>query len=224
MGNEIILLLSALVDIIFVFLAARLGSKWLFGTVAINLILINIFGAKLVDVFGFTTNAGNVFYACVFLATHFIFERRDGRYARQTIFFGVGTVIVFVALSQSAIVLLGAQSGEGIQKALQTIFLFSPRIAIASILAYIFAQQINITFYTWLKTRLKNKLLWLQSNGANIVAQLVDSTLFFTIAFLDLPGYTLLQAILAGWLIKSLVVMLGVPFLYLDRYLLRRDR
>ena len=154
MENEIILLLSALVDIALVFLAARLGGKWLFGTVAINLILINIFGAKLVDVFRFTTNAGNIFYACTFLATHFILERRDERYARQTILFGVGMVIAFVALSQFAVALLSVPSGEGIQNSLQTIFSFSPRVAIASLLAFAFAQHVNISLYGWLKSKL----------------------------------------------------------------------
>ena len=224
MSNELILFISAAVTVSMVFVAARLGTKWLFGIVGLNLILINIFGSKLIEVFGFVTNAGNIFYACAFLATHFLLERRDVRYARQTILFGVGTVIAFVALSQLAVALLGAPSGEGTQNALQTVFSFSPRIAIASMLAYIFAQHVNISLYAWLKVKTKDRWLWVESNGANIIAQLVDSSLFFTIAFLDLPGDTLLQAIVVGWVIKSFVVMLGVPFLYFDRYLVRRGR
>ena len=222
MENEIILLISALVGITFVFLAARLGVKWLFGVVTLNLILINIFGSKLVEVFGVTTNAGNKFYACAFLATFFIIEQRDVRYAKQVIVFGVGMVIAFVVLSQSALFLVGIPSVEGVQNSLQTIFSFSPRVATASLLAFAFAQHINISLYGWLKSKLGGGL-WLQSNIANTIAQLADSTLFFTIAFIDLPGPVLIQAIFAGWLIKTAVVALGTPLLYLDRYLRRRE-
>ena len=109
-----------------------------------------------------------------------------------------------------------------INSASATLFSFSPRVIIASILAYIFAQYVNIFIYEWLKARTGEKFLWLRSNGANIVSQLVDSLLFFSIAFFDLPGPLLVQTILVGWFLKTLVVSMGTPFLYIDAYLERK--
>jgi uncharacterized integral membrane protein (TIGR00697 family) len=219
MSNESLFIVSALIDILFVLVAARCGKNWLFGTIIINLVIIGIFGAKLITVFGLVTNAGNVFYACVFFATHFLLERYGKREGLKTILLGTSFVLFFVVMSQFATKFIGLPLSDSTNDAILTLFAFSIRITSASILAYIFAQYVNIFFYEWIKKKTQSKYLWLRSNGANIVAQLVDSLLFFSIAFFDLPGPLLVQTILVGWLIKSLVVFIGTPFLYVDRYL-----
>jgi uncharacterized integral membrane protein (TIGR00697 family) len=225
MTNELLLVITALVDICFVFIAARInGSKALYGIIALNLILITIFGIKLITVFGLTTNVGNVFYACVFLATHFLLERQDKKKIYRTIGFGVAAVGFFLVLSQLATCFLSTTPGDIVDNSMSSIFTLSPRIALASILAYIFAQFVNIHIYSWLKTKTGGNFLWLRSNVANILAQLVDSCLFFTIAFLDLPGGVLIQAIFAGWMIKTFVVLMGTPLLYLDAYIFRKKQ
>jgi queuosine precursor transporter len=214
--------LCALVNIVFIFFSARRGTHWLFGTIAINLILVGIFGAKLVSVFGFTTNAGNVFYACVFLATHFILEREGRHTGLKTIWIGSSLVLFFVFMSQFASQFAGLPLSETVNTSISTLFSFSARITFASIIAYAFAQYVNVSVYEWLKTRTRGNFLWLRSNGANVVSQLVDSLLFFTIAFPTLSGPLLVQAILVGWLIKTSVVVIGTPFLYADAYLVRK--
>jgi uncharacterized integral membrane protein (TIGR00697 family) len=186
------------------------------------LILVTIFGGQMITVFGLTTNVGNVFYANVFLATYFLLERFNKKEIYQTIWFGALSVGVFLLLSEFTLLFTNANPESAVNSALTTIFSISPRIALGSILAYIFAQYVNIKIYTHLATRYKGKYLGMRSNIANITAQLVDSCIFFSIAFIDLSGGALLQAILAGWIIKSLVVFIGTPFLYIDRYFLKK--
>lgn len=222
MSSELLLILSALVDISFVLFAARRGLNWLFGAVIVNLILFCIFGDKLINVFGLVTSAGNVFYACVFLATYFLLERHGKRKGLKTIWLGAGFVLFFIAMSQIATKFVGLPVTDVTNDAIVTFFSHSLRITIACIVAYIFGQYINIVIYEWLKERTRKKFLWLRSNGANVVAQLVDSLLFFTLAFSDLPGPFLVQTALAGWLIKIVVVAMGTPFLYVDAYLEER--
>jgi uncharacterized integral membrane protein (TIGR00697 family) len=216
MSNELLIIVTALVNIFGVFLASRLGTRYLFAIIAIDLILISTFGSKLIELFGLVTNAGNVFYACIFLATHFILEQKGTSYTRQTIWFGIGCTALFIVLSQLAVGLSSFDPQDPIASSMRTLFSFSLRIALASLLAYAFSQYVNIALYAWLKAKTQGAYVWLRSNVANICAQLVDSTLFFTIAFLDLPAPALLQAIFAGWLIKVLVVGIGTPLLYLD--------
>lgn len=221
-SNELLFLLATFVELGVVFIAARLGREWLLGTVAVNLILIGIFGAKIISVFGFVTNVGNVFYACVFLATYFLIEQFGKKLARQTIWFGAGLILFFSLMSQIAVNYNGSSLSDTINGASTTLFSFSPRIIIASILAYTFAQYVNIAVFSWIRERTNEKFLWLRSNGANIVSQLLDSMLFFSIAFFDLSGPLLIQAILTGWFLKSLVVLVGTPFLYIEAYLERK--
>ncbi len=222
MPNEVFFLFSALVDILFIWFATRRGIEWLLGTVIVNLILVGIFGAKLITIFGLSTNAGNVFYACVFLATHFILERHGKQKGMKTIWYGGIFVLFFGVMSQLATYSIGVSLSAGVNSAIFTLFSFSLRVTLASLTAFIFAQYVNISIYEWLKVETHGKFLWLRSNGASIIAQLVDSLLFFSIAFFDLPGPLLVQMILVGWLVKTAVVSMGTPFLYIDAYLERK--
>lgn len=218
-SNELLFIFLTLVEIIIVFMAVRLGYEWLIGTIAINLILVGIFGSKLVSIFGFVTNAGNVFYGCVFLATHFIIEKYGKKVAWKTIWFGIGSITFFTLMTQLTIYYKSISLNDSLSDASTTLFSFSLRIIIASISAYIFSQYLNIQIFSWIREKTNGKLLWLRSTVANIASQLLDSMLFFSIAFFDLPGTLLLQAILVGWLLKSLVVLIGLPALYIDKYI-----
>jgi uncharacterized integral membrane protein (TIGR00697 family) len=222
MSSELLLLTIALIDIIFVFIVARSQPLRLFGVIVINLILITIFGAKMVNVFGLTTNIGNVFYACAFLATHFLLLRKNKKDLYNIIWIGALSVIFFTALSQITVLISSPIVGDPVSDHMKALFALSPRIVLASLTGYIFAQFINIYIFDWISVRFKNKYLWLQSNGANIISQFVDSCLFFTIAMIDVSGVVLVQAIIAGWLIKIVVVVLGTPFLYLDKYFINK--
>jgi uncharacterized PurR-regulated membrane protein YhhQ (DUF165 family) len=73
--NELIFIGAVVAALLFVFLAARLGREWLLCSIIANLLLVAVFGAKLISLWGFVTNVGNVPYACVFLATDFLLER-----------------------------------------------------------------------------------------------------------------------------------------------------
>jgi len=215
-SNELLFIFATLVEVTIVFVAARLGREWLFGTIAVNLILIGIFGAKLISVFGLVTNVGNVFYACVFLATHFLIERYGKNNTFHVIWFGLGVVVFFSLMSQFVVYSYGLSLSEVANSSIAMLFSFSPRVIIASILAYLFAQYINISIFSWMSVKTTGKLLWLPSNVAYIISQLVDSMFFFSIAFYDLSGPHLVQAIMIGWLLKSIVVLIGTPFLYFD--------
>ncbi len=214
MSNEWIFLISLIVNIAFVTFCARRGKEWLFGSIVVNLIFIGIFGTKLIDVFGFVTNAGNVFYACVFLATHFLIEKYGRHDGLRTVWIGGSFMVFFLVMSQLVTEYIGIPQSQATNSAINALFSYSPRAIVASVAAYIFAQYINVSIFSYLKERTRDKSLWLRSNAANIVSQLADSLLFFSIAFFDAPGPLLVQMILVGWLVKTFVVMVATPFLY----------
>jgi uncharacterized integral membrane protein (TIGR00697 family) len=218
MSNIALFFVSAFIDILFVLFASRRGLEWLFGTIIVNLILVGIFGSKIISVVGLTTNAGNVFYACVFLATHFLLENHGRRSGLKAIWYGASFMLFFMAMSQLSAQFIATAGGETANAAMLALFSPSVRLISASILGYVFAQSVNIFLYQWIGARYRGRHLWLRSNAANIVGQLVDSLLFFTIAFFDAPGPLLVQMIIGGWVVKTFVVMLGTPFLYIDSY------
>lgn len=214
MSNELLVLLASFLNISFIVFASRQGIEWLYSLIVINLVLVSIFGAKLITLFGFTTNSGNVFYACAFLATHFVIEIYGKDAAIKLIRYGLRFVIFFVVMSQITLAMIGTTNDDSINNAISTLFTFSLRVTFGSLVAYTFAQYINITVYEWLSKITKGKYLWFRSNAANILSQLIDSIIFFSIAFFDLPGFILLQSILIGWVLKIFVVAIGAPALY----------
>lgn len=219
MSNEILLILIAIADVLIIWHAARKGPDRVFGTIVLNLVLANIFEAKFTVIYGLTLDVGNVFYACVFLATYFMLERYGKKIGLKTIWIGAGFMICFTVLSQLATRLTGVPTSGVVDESLITLFSPPIRITIASILAYVFAQYANITLFEWLRTKTNNRYVWFTSNGTNVVAQLIDSLIFFSIAFFDMPGDTLIQTILVGWLVKSVVVAIGSTTLSIDTYL-----
>lgn len=214
MTNELLILIMTVTAVGTVWLAARNGLSWLLSTIVLNLLLAGIFGFKLISFFGLTIDASGVFYAAVFLATHFIIEQSGKKEGFKTIWYGALAVLFFVATSKMIVLLVGLPVNDVANQALQVIFNPSVRVTLASILSYIFAQYINVAIFSSLKEKTKNKYLWLRSVSANVVAQLADSILFFSIAFFDLSGPALVRAIVAGWLLKSIVVLVGSPLLY----------
>ncbi len=217
MTNELIFTIIALLDFPSVLVIARLGRSWLVASIILNVLLISVFGAKLVSIFGFVTNSGNVFYAAVFFATQLLVEHYGKQEGYKSIFVGVLSIIFFILMSQLIILTLGLAQTEAINHAIETLFQAAPRIAFASLLAYAFSQTINIWIFDYLKHKTAGKLAWLRVNLSNLTGQLVDSLIFFTVAFYGkLPPGVLFQTLIVGFLLKVAVGAVSTPFFYLN--------
>jgi len=218
MTNEALLLLSAIIEYAFVLIAFRLGKTWLYVFIVMNLALISVAGAKLISVFGLVTNAGNVFFAAVFVATHLLIEHYEKKDGYRTIWLGFFAILFFIIMTQLTLLLAGIVDSSPLESALRTIFGAAPRIAVASIAAYIVSQQVNVRIYASLKERSGGKNLWLRDGIAHIGGQFMDSIIFFSIAFYGLiPMAVLIQSISIGFAMKVIVGFLGTPAIYISR-------
>lgn len=98
---------------------------------------------------------------------------------------------------------------------------------IASMVAYLFAQLIDVHLFHFWKRLTKGKHLWLRNNGSTMVSQLVDTVAVLSLTFydkLDEPGKGfgwLLSLIFGTYVFKLLVAFLDTPLFYLGVYLLK---
>lgn len=215
--NELILILTAILSIALVLIAWKLDKERLYSAIVIFLILIASVGGKIVEFFGFATNTGNIFYASVFLATYFLIERYGRREGIRSIWIGVIAVIFFSILARITSVLFGSASTDGLNAAISITFAPVLRLAFASLLAYTLSQSFNIHLYIYLKGRWKGARLWLRANISNALAQLLDSAVFFVIAFWGVVPFASVWEVLAtGFVIKVVFMMLASPLLYLN--------
>lgn len=216
MINEFIFLIILILEFSFLLLSFRFGREALFATIVVNMLLISTFGAKLVSIFGFVSNTGNIFFASVFLATHILIEHYGRKEGYKTVWVGFLSLIFFILIGQFILRTSSASETMGVDAAMKTLFKTAPRIALASTVPFLLVQYVNVFIFSKLKEKTRGSQLWLRDTAANLVGQLIDSSLFFSIAFYGtLSTPVLFQTMIVGFLMKVLVGFAGTPLLYL---------
>ncbi len=217
MSNEVIWLGFACINFILIVAAYKLFGKYgLFTWIAMGTILANIQVVKMVELFGLTATLGNIMFGTLFLATDALNEKYGIKDARRSVFIGFFTLISMVIIMQVALQFIEADDGT-VQHALETIFGLMPRIALASLTAYLISQLLDVYLFQKIKEAFpSDKLLFVRNLGSTMISQLIDSLIFVPIAFIGIVSATdLWQIIFTTYIIKLLVAALDTPFIYL---------
>lgn len=109
------------------------------------------------------------------------------------------------------------------QAAWDAILGFTPRLLVASFVAYLAGEFLNAYVLARLKIATAGRWLWLRTIGSTMVGQLADSALFITIAFAGiLPDAALARVVLTQWLFKSAFEAAATPLTYAAVFALKR--
>jgi len=184
------------------------------GIFLVLLVVANLITAKLFVLFGVVLAAGIIPYPITFLATDLICEVYGQKRANYLVFVGfVLSLLVLVVLQLG----LHAEpfSEFNIQSEYVAIFGQSSRAIIASMIAYLIAQLIDVRLFHFWKRLTKGKHLWLRNNASTMISQLVDSVLVISILFYGkVSDGQLVNMIIAGYLFKMAIAALDTPFFY----------
>jgi len=218
MPNELIWLLMAIIDFLSLILAYKLfGKEGLYAAIAISIIICNIQVLKIVEIFGLTATLGNILYGSIFLATDILNEFYGRESARKGVWIGFYSLIFTTVIMQIALLFKPAP-GDFIDPSLHQIFSYLPRIAIASVIAYIISQHHDVWLYNILHAKFKGKHLWIRNNLSTMVSQLIDTLIFCTVAFWGVfTTHILIEIIVTTYLFKWAVAVVDTPFIYLAR-------
>lgn len=221
--NELLWLGFVLLDMTLVVLIFRFfGKPGLFALVVFNLILCNIQVLKLVSLFGANTTLGNVLYASVFLSANLLVEFYGRKAAQKAVALGFCTLLMATAYMQISLYFVPA-ADDFAQPHLEAIFGFLPRLALASLAAYLVSQVVNVFLFAWLKNKTSGRKLWLRNLVSSLSAQALDSVVFVAIAFAGVFSMPVLwQIFVTTFIVKAVVILLDTPFFYLARYVLRK--
>lgn len=216
--NEVLWMGFALVDLSMVLLIYRFfGRVGLFSLLAFNLILCNIQVMKTVELFGLTTTLGNILYASVFLSTDLLSEFHGKEEAKKGVLLGFITLLLMTIYMQAALYFQPA-ANDFAHPHLAALFGFMPRIALASLAAYLISQLHDVWAFHAIKQRTGSRLLWLRNNASTMLSQFLDSAVFCTIAFYGMfPMNVFWEILLSTYVIKIAVAVLDTPFIYLAR-------
>ena len=196
------------------------------GVFIASLVTCNLIANKFVTVdMGFKVfivSAGILPYPLTFLVTDLISELYGQKKANLVVFAGFIAsmfVLLFLWLGGQFNAIPDSLVSDDIYN---SVFRNAWRIIAASMIAYLFAQFIDVRIFHFWKKLTNGKHLWLRNNGSTVASQLVDTILVICILFAGVWSTDqIFSAIIDGWLFKMLMALIDTPIIYGIIYLLK---
>ena len=222
--NELLLVLSLLISFGATVLFLKLfGKSGLFAWIGICAVFANVEVLILVHAFGMDQTLGNTLFASSFLATDILSELYGKKDANKGVLVGIITTVLFILLSTMWINYVPAE-GDWAMPFVKQLFANTPRVLIASLIAYAVSEAFDVWLYHkwWTLTEKrfgnKDKYLWFRNNFSTLFSQLVNIVIFNFGAFLGIYSLPQLFSItLACYVIYIVTSLLDTPFIYLAK-------
>lgn len=193
------------------------------------LVLGNIIGTtKFVYVFGLTVPAGVLAYPFTFLATDLICELYGKKKAQILVWNGFILNFFMLGIMTLGHYLPDVSGVSGAASTFERVYEFMVGNVIASMIAYLIAQTVDVHLFHFWKKLTKGKHLWLRNNASTVASQLVDTTAILTILYLadnlgpDINSIDkLITLIFYSYLFKFFFALFDTPLFYLGVYFLK---
>ncbi len=175
------------------------------------LIAANLLETKVVQIAGITATAGLIVFPVSYIINDCIAEVWGFKKARLIIWSGFASNFLVIAFAQLATVLPAAPYWEG-EEAFNFVFGLAPRIAIASLLAFLIGSFLNAYVMSKMKLASQGRHFSLRAVFSTLVGESADSLIFFPIAFGGLiPLSELFAMILTQAILKSAYEVVILP-------------
>jgi uncharacterized integral membrane protein (TIGR00697 family) len=209
-----------LADSIYLILAAL----FIASLVASNLIFQKFFYWEPFGLYRFEISVGILPYPITFLITDVLSEIYGKKKANRVVIAGI-----FASFFSMFIILI-ADFAPAIENSpindeiFHQVFGLSPLAVFASMIAYLFAQFIDIRIFHFWKKLTSGKHLWLRNNFSTFASQFIDTftVLFLLCTFKILPWPIFTSLLISGFLFKVIIAALDTPLLYLIVYAFRK--
>lgn len=224
-NQELLWFFTIAVDLSFAILLYRLfGRQGLYASITISLLLANLQGPKLTEIFGLQTSMGVILYSSIYFATDLLSERYGKAEATRAVMIGFAVSIIIIVMISVSLLYQPATSPNvaalalSMHNATATLFDFTPRFVLGSLLAYLISQRMDVFLFHVIKERTQGRHLWLRNNLSTLCSQALDTVIYGLVVWwgvVDLA--TAMQLALAKYLFKVLIALFDTPFIYLAR-------
>ena len=201
--------------------------RWLPFVTAIfvtTLLVSNIIAVKIVQISSLSLPAAVILFPIAYIFGDILTEVYGYGRARQVIWTGffcnlIAVVAIWIGglLPAASFWTAGSfTTSDSAQQAYQAILGFTPRLLLASFVAYLLGEFLNSFVLAKLKVRTSGRFLWIRTISSTLLGQGVDSAVFLSIAFSGIiPTNDLGIAILSQWSFKVVYEVLATPLTYL---------
>ena len=206
-----------------------LAALFITSLVVSNLIFQKFFYWRPFDweVFGmpiFELSVGILPYPITFLITDIISEIFGKKSANQVVVAGIFASFFSIGILLLAGVVPAIENSPIDDATFYRVFALSPLAVLASMIAYLSAQFVDIRIYHYWKNLTQGNHLWLRNNFSTFSSQIIDSTtvILLLCSFQVLPWELFWGLVVSSIIFKILVAAIDTPFLYFFVWLIRR--
>jgi uncharacterized integral membrane protein (TIGR00697 family) len=161
--------------------------------------------------------AGILFFPISYFFGDILTEVYGYAYDRRAVWAGFAA-LAFAAIMAQIVIALPVAPGEYMaqyQQGMVSVFGNSWRIALASMLAFWCGSFVNSYVLAKLKIWTQGRFLWVRTIGSTAFGELVDSSLFYVLAFYGIwPIQELIQVALVQYILKTSWEVLATPLTY----------
>jgi len=172
----------------------------------------------------FELSVGILPYPITFLVTDLISEIYGQKKATQVVIAGI-----FASFFSLLIILISnyvpaLDSSPISDETFSEVFSLTGLAVLASMMAYLFAQFIDIKIYHFWKNLTNGKMLWLRNNFSTFSSQFIDTVTVISLLcfFKVLSWESFTGLVISGVVFKIIIAFLDTPILYFFVYLFRK--
>tara|TARA_B110000014_G_scaffold262461_1_gene256503 strand:- start:597 stop:1298 length:702 start_codon:yes stop_codon:yes gene_type:complete len=205
-----------------------LSSVFIASLVSCNLIFQKFFTIEIwvpfIGSYSFEQSVGLLAYPVTFLVTDIISEIYGQKRANQVVMSGL-IASIFMLLIVTIADLVQATTWSPVSNEIfNNVFGLSAAAVFASMLAYLFAQFVDVRLFHFWKRLTNGKHLWLRNNASTIFSQFIDtfSVLFLLCYFGAIEWNKFWFLFVNGFLFKVFFAAFDTPIFYFFAFYLKR--
>ncbi len=170
--------------------------------------------------------AGILFFPISYFFGDILTEVYGYAHDRRAVWCGFGALL-FAAIMSTVVLALKPAPGDynaNLQTGLEAVFGNTWRIVLGSMLAFWAGSLLNAFVLAKMKIWTRGRFLWARTIGSTAVGELVDSSLFYMIAFYGIwPAEQVVHVAMAQYLLKTSWEIVATPLTYAVVNFLKRQ-
>jgi uncharacterized integral membrane protein (TIGR00697 family) len=191
------------------------------GFFVTNAIIGELIGGKLIQMGPFAMSMGVLPWPIVLIVTDLINEHFGKEGVKKLTYLTMGLIAYAFVILFAAMQVPAAGFSPVKDEMFNGVFGQSLWIIVGSIIAFAGSQLLDVTVFTYIKSKTKNRFLWLRTAGSTAISQMFDSFAIVGIAFW-LPGAIktneFLNVAATNYSYKFIMAIGTIPLIYIAHF------
>ena len=191
-------------------------KEGLYVWICLATVVSNVLVCKSVDLFGLTTNLGNIMFISVFSASDIMSEKYGSSHSKKASILGAVSQVVF-SLACSFSLLYAPSSADLNHANMANLFSMNLRVSLASVSMYLAGSLLDIYLFFKIKQKYPD-FLWLRNNISTIISSCLQNYVFTFLAFFGTYDVlSLFSMASVACVLEALISLAATPFVYIAK-------